>query len=476
MNDGAGGSLAAGGTTSGAGGTASGSGGAGKGGAPDSGGDSIPLPEGSREFEHIVNLVNADAVPEIEALLRSDQVVEGLPTASRMFYEYYLDEYDFLIVLTDHDVENAVAVAAFDAVYRPARAATGDVRPVDWRLSHGSERLRGVIGGIATSGAPPLEHEFVHYWAAHLDPSLGFGTDSQTDYGSHWGVTSVYGQLGGFDAASMACATPAGAVPPDCEPEANGRFVYTFSSFTPYVNRFVDYAPLELYLMGLIPPAEVPESFVRLEGASFADATVDGNTVSIEADGTSTIEMSDILGLHGEVPLEPESDRHFKAAFVVVSAEPVPDDMLAKVSEWQEVFGNYVESDTIFQSFETRTGGRATLDTRLGRRRTPADPIPEPPEPELCSVTEQNCDEGLACYGSMARQCSVPGTLGEGEACEYNTDCLPGLGCPNRLSACAPYCDPFEDTATRSCAELCPGNYVRLVDDTDTTVGAYCLP
>jgi len=104
------------------------------------------LPDGSREVEHVVNLVNAEAVAEVEGLLRGEPQA-GLPAGAHEFYDYYLDEYDFLILIVDHTVDSAVAAAAFEPVYRPARASTGDNRPTDRRLTHGSERLMGVIGG-----------------------------------------------------------------------------------------------------------------------------------------------------------------------------------------------------------------------------------------------------------------------------------------------------------------------------------------
>jgi hypothetical protein len=421
--------------------------------------------------------VNAEAVAEVERLLRGE-ATSGLPRAAHEFYDYYLDEYDFLFILVDHTVADSVAVAAFEPVYRPARAATGDNRPTDRRLAHGSERLKGVIGGQVGTSPPPLEHELAHYWAAHLDPSFGFGRDRAQNYTSHWGMTSVHGQLGGFDSSSLTCATPAGALPPNCTAEGNGRFRYSLSSFLPYVNRLVDYAPLELYLMGLLPAAEVPQRFVLLDDAAFSEAIVDAATkrLTLEASGTKDILFSDILKLHGEVPLAPEKDRRFSAAFIVLSAAPASDSVMTAVAGWQEIFGNYAPADPILHSFESRTGGRATLATRLGRRRTPMDPKPMPPPPMMCSVTEQDCPAGLACYGSATRECGVPGSLAEGAPCMVNTECLPGYACPNRIKTCARYCDPFDAMAAKACAKICSNGATQLVDSMSVLVGAYCSP
>ena len=460
---------------------------AGSGGSTDSGGSTqtsasgaagaskaIPLPAGSREFNHIVNLVDADATAEVEALLRTPAGV-GLPISTKLFMKYYLDEYDFVFFVTDHAVENGTAAAAFCPVYRPAQAATGDKVSYDYRQQHGTARALGVIG-VDGSGEPPLEHEISHYWAAHLDKSFGFGVDAVTDYGSHWGMTSVHGQLGGFDGASLACANPAGAVPPNCTAESNGHFRYTVAPFYPYVNRTVNYAPLELYLMGLLPAAEVPASFSRIDGADFSAASYDATTkkTSIEGTGTSQILFADILKFHGEVPLKAANQHAYTSAFVVVSSSPANDTVLSRVSSWQEVFGNYIAGTGLNRSFAERTGNRASITSRLGQRRTPTDPIPAPPPPAACSVTLQDCGAGLGCYGSATRKCAVAGTLAIGQACTQNSDCIPGGGCPTQLKQCVNYCDPLDATAPKACATFCKAGTTQLVDSTGALSGAYC--
>lgn len=436
--------------------------------------NAIPLPPGSRDFNHIVNLVDAEATAEVEGVLRTATGV-GLPLSTQLFLKYYLDEYDFLFFVTDHAVASATAAAAFCPVYRPAQAATGDKVSYDYRQQHGSARALGVIG-VDGSGEPPLEHEIAHYWAAHLDKSFGFGKDAATDYGSHWGITSVHGQLGGFDAASLACANPAGAVPPDCVAEPNGHYRYTVAGFYPYVNRTVNYAPLELYLMGLLPAAEVPATFLRIDGVDFSASSYDAATSksTIEGTGTTSIQFADILKFHGEVPLKAANQRAFTSAFVVVSSSPASDAAMTNISKWQEVFGSYVVGTGLNRSFAERTGNRAAITSRLGQRRTPTDPIPDPPALAACSVTLQDCGDGLGCYGSATRKCAIAGTLAIGQACTQNSDCVPGAGCPNQLKQCVAYCDPSNATATKACATFCTAGVTQLVDSAGALTGAYC--
>ncbi len=439
-------------------------------------GDVIELPEGSREYEHIVNLVNPDAVQQVEDLLRGDGEA-GLTAATTQFYQYYLDEYDFLFILTDHEVADATATATFIPITRPAQAATGDVRAVDRSFEHGSERLLGAIGGQGDS-SPPLEHELAHYWAAHLDPSLGFGQDRDGEFSSHWGLTSVHGQLGGWDESTLECFEPAGALPPDCTPGDDGRFSYLVDRFAPHVNRSADYAPLELYLMGLLPVSEMPDRTLVFEDCSWTDTTVDEATDKylIQAGGIGEIPFTDVLALHGEVPLKSDEERAFAGAFLVVSDAPASDEILAQVSAWQEAFGNHGPATGGLESFEARTGGRATLNTRLGRRRTTTDPLPEPKESAECSVLLQDCGEGLGCYSSSTPYCAVAGTVPEYGACEANPDCMAGFSCPSRINTCARYCDPDPDSEMY-CYSLCEGSFIPFSDsDGNPTGAAYCLP
>jgi hypothetical protein len=99
----------------------------------------------------------------------------------------------------------------------------------------------------------------------------------------------------------------------------------------------------------------------------------------VEGSGIGAIAMSDIVARHGVRAPAADSDKHFTAAFVVVSATPEPDAMLDRVVTWQQFWGGDVPANGGEMSFELATGGRATMTTRIGRRRTSADPPPLPP-------------------------------------------------------------------------------------------------
>src|SRR5262249_26522351 len=137
-------------------------------------------------------------------------------------------------------------------------------------------RVRGVIGIPYEPGAfPPLPHETLHYWAVDLDDRFGFGVglDASSSYPSHWGYASINGILGGFDGSTLRCQTPAGAMPPNCTAQSGGRIRYVTGPFAPQSNSFrgVPFAPIELYLMGLVPKTDVPPSMTVLNAATIVD-------------------------------------------------------------------------------------------------------------------------------------------------------------------------------------------------------------
>lgn len=86
------------------------------------------------------------------------------------------------------------------------------------------------------------------------------------------------------------------------------------------------------------------------------------------ARGMRDITVVEVVAHHGERPPAREADRHFRAAFVLFSDAPLPEADLARLDRWARVFGT-LEPSGHLQSFESATGGRATVDVRLGPPR-----------------------------------------------------------------------------------------------------------
>jgi hypothetical protein len=447
-----------------------------------------PLPLGSRELDGVVNLVDAAAAAELEEYMMALDVEnywEGSLTANlNLFLKHYVEEYDFVYFFTDHPIEASNAIGRHEAVTRRASPGTGfeydELR--DGYTTNG--KTKGIIGvQYRPDRYGPLGHEMAHQWANYLDRSFGFGIGLNDDVGQHWGYVGLHGVLGGFDPATLRCESPAGMAPPGCTAEASGRTRYSLEAFGPNDNGVaVPFAPLELYLMGLLPLSEVPPEIPMLIEAEPLYDTYDETTnrFVVEASALESMPLADIVALHGKAELLPAGQRAFKAAFVVVSAEPADDAVLREIAEYAAFHGNRAQKPTIL-SFETLTGGRATLDTRLGARRKISEPAPAVRKSKACDMLEQDdCGSDRAChyYGRPISVCGLVGTGTEGEPCQRSTACARGFECVGSASvegtgACQPFCEPT-GTGPDSCQTVCTGNWINLADVDDVVHAGVC--
>jgi hypothetical protein len=131
-------------------------------------------------------------------------------------------------------------------------------------------------------------------------------------------------------------------------------------------------------------------------------------------------------------------------------------------------------------SFEALTGGRATLDTRLGARRKLSEPAPAVRVSAACDMLEQDdCGSDRAChyYGRPLAVCGLVGSGTEGDSCQRSIDCARGFECVAGASpeagVCQPFCEP-EGTGPESCQTVCTGNWVNLVDADDVLRAGVC--
>ena len=326
--------------------------------------------EGVQLRAHAANIVDAEAAAEVTRYVLSQS--PELYRAAEVFYARFGDEYDFLYAFSDGPVEGATAAARFTVVRRPVIPGTGVVRAtVNARYPAAAPRLRGAIGiNFNAVGNGPTLHETLHYWSMFLSPSFGFGRDRDQSFGAHWGVASVNGQHGGFDAATLRCVRPADAQPPGCTPDADGVTRVTVGTFGPNANGGDGrpFAPIELYLMGLVPRAEAGGPFVVLDGAHFVSNDAATRRMTFEITGAHAVSLDDIVRAHGERPPATDEERALRAAFVVFSAAPVSAARMDALERWAAIFGNDTPHASLY-SFERATGGRATMSTRLGALR-----------------------------------------------------------------------------------------------------------
>ncbi len=325
----------------------------------------VVVPDGVQLRDHAVNIVDPAAANEIRQYVLGQS--PQLYVSVAKFYEHFADEYDFIYVFSDAPVPMATAFARYTPVRRAALPSVGLPRAFADARYGDHPHLRGAVGvNFTAAGNGPTLHETLHHWATFLDARFGFGRDRDQGFGAHWGVAGIYGQHGGFDPATVRCANPAGMAPP-CMPDADGVTRVSTASFGPNANGgdSLAYAPIELYLMGLVPRAEVLASVLVFDGAHFVNQDAATRRMNFEITGTHTVTMDQIIGVHGERPPATAEERAFRAAFVSFSDTPLAADRMAALERWAAVFGNDATARGLL-SFETATGGRATMSTRLG--------------------------------------------------------------------------------------------------------------
>ncbi|MEN9575806.1 MAG: hypothetical protein RL514_3661 [Verrucomicrobiota bacterium] len=174
----------------------------------------------------------------------------GFPTTADVrnlttrIYTHFNDLFDFLILISDQDT---VPSGKYFGLYFEAKNDIAGIgyRQFDSTAYYGSTgALQGTIhltSKNALKGGPSL-HELCHRWGGHLV--------RPADGTSHWGLSSVGGQLGGWLYGSV--KSLGGNLYQAKSPYAS----LAFSTTANYGNN-VPYSELELYLMGLIATNEV---------------------------------------------------------------------------------------------------------------------------------------------------------------------------------------------------------------------------
>ena len=184
-------------------------------------------------------------------------------------YQYFDDSYDFLAVFTS---VGTASRTNFHASVRNDVMGIGRAA-IDFTSNYGSGgRLRG-MSFHSDTGAGALTHELMHQWGVSLDPALELGS-------GHWGAVNIRGYLFGLDFSD------------------NNDGTYTITrSHSGTIDGSPDWEipPIELYLMGLISPGQVPDITV-LQGV-VASSVRAGDIVT--PTGMRVVTIDDIVAVHG---------------------------------------------------------------------------------------------------------------------------------------------------------------------------------
>lgn len=301
-----------------------------------------PLEGGDGQAHATTNLLilsKGSLVPKVPAFLRDVGAEMNLITEA-VYQAYEGDPFDFIYVWSSMPTMSSNAAGKALAVSNDVTGINKD--PFDEAGAFGSAgRLKSVIA-LDFNDNGPILHETMHTWGAYYSPPFNFD-------GGHWGYAGTDGQLGGFDPASFV---------------DNGDGTYTTNAFGPFANGGDSkaYGPWELYLMGLIPPEDVPTVPV------LHDAQISGSApgkLTMRASRVEQVSVDDVVAMYGpRTPPAGEAPTEFAAAFVVVAQRPLTRAETTFFDAQAALFGA-ARGDRTLQSFAQATGGRATMSTTL---------------------------------------------------------------------------------------------------------------
>ena len=273
-----------------------------------------------------------------------------LQVITNRIYQIFRDSFDF-VVLVHADAEKP------DSLYfGKCFPVQNQVRGIGKKLFNDSGkwgstgRLKGVVHLTRNDAIRegPILHELSHLWANEF---------METGQDGHWGFTGVGGQLGGFQRIVH------------LRDNYYKGFVPGQTGFSPASNwgNALPYAPLELYLMGLLSAEEVPP--ITIAQNPEGDPSHNG---LFTASGLDTICMEDLVQKHGlRKPAFPEAQNEFRGVVVLLSEAPVSDFLFDRINEEVRQFAapgapvrNWRLPNNWWgkENFFSATGGRGCLE------------------------------------------------------------------------------------------------------------------
>jgi len=155
-----------------------------------------------------------------------------------------------------------------------------------------------------------FNHEFAHFWGIDLRGPAALRAQLAR-FPGHWGFSSVGGMLGGWSPDSLVSV---------------GDDMYHARAFPAgrALNQ-TEYAPLELYLMGLAPPHEVAPIQVAINSQQIGKT---GDALDIfRAERLETITIEEIIAANGErQPSYQDASKTFNLALIILTDHRLSDN------------------------------------------------------------------------------------------------------------------------------------------------------
>ncbi len=272
--------------------------------------------------------------------------------AYQKLYSVLPDEFDFALVMAGMQIFRPTDLAEnvpYDVLISNSVQHIG-MDLMDNTARFGSAgRLKSTIYHSFGSMAI-FDHEVAHTWGAAIGQSLGLLNEEYDVNQGHWNeLADMQGQLGAY------YFDPGGAI---------GHFAYNGDETWHLVanTEIEPYSPLELYIMGLIPPEEVPPVHI-LQSPNAS------NLNRITAASYRTVTIDQIMQAEGGArsPSAGESQKDFSVAFIVTQDVPYNSAAYAYFSllAYSLETRDPPRENSSLAPFYWATGGRATLTARL---------------------------------------------------------------------------------------------------------------
>ena len=249
---------------------------------------------------------------------------------TKKIYDSFQDAFDFIVFISANKKTPANLYSG--RLFRVQNQIKGLGLPIysnNTEYGSSEEKLKAVIhvANLYSISYGPMLHEIAHLWGNFLFTAKGIWPSGEVSLPSHWGYSNVGGQLGGFDQwkhlGGDLYEASLNSVKGGFGGIANG-------------GNSVPYAPIELYLMGMIDAQKVPTvDYFEGLGASSSEL----KKGHFHAHRKVSLSMEQIQQKNGKrVPDVSQSQKNFTILFVLLSKSPIEEKQWNIFQQQAETF------------------------------------------------------------------------------------------------------------------------------------------